>query len=156
MRLRSAALNIHAELLWSGGRNDRNDKGGRLGSWCWHGAEGWSPVLSLKLHRREWPRVTLTLHSGMAVRGLGGGCWWGALLLRSKLTHVPLAGERRLLEFLSTQRKHTSGSHNLYPTASAFTNCQLAGAKIDLALWCQPQLRGCAYIFLSYTNWHSK
>lgn len=156
MRSRSAALSTHAEPLWSGGWNDRNDKGGRLGLWCWHGAEGQSPVLSLKLHRRERPRITLTLHSGMAVRGLGGRCWWGTLLLRSKLPHVPLAGERCLLGNLSTQWRHTAGPRNLYPIASAFTNCQVAAAKIDLALWCQPQLRGCAYIFLSYTNWHSK
>lgn len=127
--------------------NDRNDKGGRLDSWCCQGAEGKSPCLSLKLHRRDEPRIPLTLQCRVAEDGevRASEARHYPILPRSKLPCYPMwLGRGVCSDSSQYSREHSVLHHS--QGLPGFPNCQVDGAKIVFALWCQaPAQRMCIY-----------
>lgn len=70
--------------------------------------------------------------------------------------YLILQGQSCPMSPVTWERCMHSGGQSVHPKAPSFHYCQVEEAKLALLCGARMQLRGCAYIFLSYANWHSK
>lgn len=118
--------------------------------WCCQGAEGQSPCVSLKLHRTTSPGSLLPSIVGWLCEDgevHPSEAHHDPIHSRLKLPPVPCGrGEVSAVIPSSTVEGTPCTIAACTQRLLAFTNCQVDGAKIGFALWCQaPAQRMCIY-----------